>query len=60
MAIITGANAVEAARQHMDQEAADELMRLERHGLVVGASLDPVILPPEGHALVVGRNQPAV
>src|SRR3979490_3318951 len=40
---------VESVRQDMDQEPPDELVRLERHGLVAAGSLDPVVL-------VVGRT----
>ncbi len=35
--------AVEAARQHVQQEAAHELVRRERHGLVAGAALGSVV-----------------
>src|ERR1700692_2614831 len=32
---------VESGRQDVDQEPPDELVRLERHGLVAAGSLDP-------------------
>ena len=32
----------------------------QRHGLVAARPLDPVILPPEGDAGVVGRDQAAI
>jgi hypothetical protein len=51
---------VEALGQHVDEEAADELSRRQRHCLVPLAPLDPVILPLEGDAVVVGRDQPPV
>jgi hypothetical protein len=44
------ANAVEAAGQHVDEEAADELVRRQRHGLVAGRPFDSVVLVFEGDA----------
>ena len=44
----------------MEQEAAYELIRGERHGLLSVAFLRPVVLPLEGDALFVHRDQPAV
>ena len=46
--------------QDVQQEAADELGRRERHGRVAAWSLDPVVLDPEGHARSVGGDQAAV
>ena len=54
------ADAVEALRQDMDEEAADELADSERHQLVPMVAFDPVVLPPESDAGVVERNQTAV
>jgi hypothetical protein len=54
------ADAVEAFWQHVDEEAADELVGGERHGLVSLAALDAVILPLEGDALLVEGDQAAV
>src|SRR5258708_1500966 len=54
------ANAMEAAREHMDQETADELAERERHGLVSIASFDPIVLPLEGDAVAVEGDQAAV
>src|SRR4051812_45526569 len=54
------ADAMEALREHVDQEAADELVRAERHGLEAVAPLAPVILVRERHSAAVGRDQPAV
>jgi hypothetical protein len=51
---------VEPVGQHMDQEAADELVGAERHELVAGVELGPVIFPFEGHALAVEGDEPAV
>ena len=42
------ADAVEARRQNMHQEAADELVGIERHLLVSLGAFDAVILPLEG------------
>src|SRR5690348_18364419 len=39
------ANAMEASGQHVQQEAAYELLGLKRHGLVARSSLGPVVLP---------------
>ena len=47
-------DAMQALGQHMDQEAPDKLMRWQRHGLVPAGPLDPVILPLEGDAGLVG------
>ena len=55
------ADAVEARWQDMHQEAADELVGIERHQLVVSlGAFEAVILPLEGNALVVVRDQAAV
>src|SRR5215204_7367218 len=58
------ADAVEAVGQDMEQEAADELVRRERHGLDPRASRravsGAVILPAERHAAVVEGQEPAV
>ena len=54
------ANAVEAARQHVDQETADELVCCQRHHLVPVATFDPVILPPEGDGGLVSCDQAAI
>jgi hypothetical protein len=54
------ADAMEALGQDMEQEAADELVRRERHGLVAIAPFEAIVLPCEGDALVVGRDQAAV
>jgi hypothetical protein len=51
------ADAVEAAGQHVEKEAADELVGRERHGLEPVAAFDPIVLPPEGDAVVVEPDQ---
>src|SRR5258706_12731407 len=53
------ADAMKALRQHVHQEAADELMGIECHHLVSLGTFDAVILPLEGDALVAEGNQPA-
>jgi hypothetical protein len=54
------ANAMEAFRQHVRQEAANELRRGERHGFVAARSLDAVILEHEGHTFLIGRDEAPV
>src|SRR6266568_5056889 len=54
------ADAMEAAGQDVDQEAADELVDGERHHLGLVAAVGAVVLPPEGHAGVVEGDEPAV
>jgi hypothetical protein len=51
-------DAVEALGQDVRQEAADELVGRQRHGLVAAKSLDPVILPFEGEGQF-RRNGPS-
>ncbi len=54
------ADTVEAGRQHMNEEAADELVCGEGHGLVPRASLGPIILVFESHVAGLAGDQPAV
>src|SRR5205823_10396201 len=54
-AVVT--DAVEAAWQHVDEEAADELVRGECHALISIAVLDAIVLPLEGDAVLVEGNQ---
>ena len=54
------ADAVEALWQHVHQEPADELVGSERHRLVSLGTLEPVVLPPEGDAVVIACDQAAV
>ena len=51
------ADTVEAARQDTQEKAADELGGVERHGPEPVAAFDPVVLPFEGHARLVERDQ---
>src|ERR1700750_1838800 len=57
-AVVT--DAMKSAGQDMDQEAADELVGVERHKLIASVGLGPVILPFEGHALAVEGDKPAI
>ncbi len=58
------ADAVAARRQHVDEEAADELVGGEGRGLVSFTAAiglcGAVVFPFEGHALVVEGNEPGV
>jgi len=54
------ADAMESVRQHVDEKAADELVRIERHRLVAIVSIDPIVFPFEGHARLVERDQSAI
>src|SRR5664279_922447 len=51
---------VESAWQDVDQEPPDELVRLERHGLVAAGSLDPVVFVAERYAGRVVGDEAAV
>ena len=54
------ADAVEAVRQDVDEEAADELACGEGHHLGPLAALGAIVLPLEGDALAVERDEAAV
>ena len=54
------ADAVEAAGEHMDQEAADELVACERHQLGPLTAFGPIVLPFEGDAVAIESDQPMV
>jgi hypothetical protein len=54
------ADAVQAFWQHVDEEAADELVGGEPHASVSIAPLDAVVLPLEGDTLLVVGDQAAV
>src|SRR5262245_41625848 len=51
------ANAMEALRQDVDEEATDELAGGERHGGVTNRPLEAVVLDPERHAGGVGLDE---
>ena len=46
--------------QHVQQEAPDELARLEPHRLPAVGSVDAIVLPAERYRLAVGCNEAAV
>ena len=50
-------DAVEATRQDMEQETADELVDRERHDLLPIAAVTAVILVAEGDVRFVERDQ---
>ena len=54
------ADAMEALRQHMDQEAPDELGRCQCHRLPAGGAIGTIILPAEGDAAIVGGDEAPV
>lgn len=54
-AVVT--DAVKASGQHVQQEAAHELWRGERHGFVASAALGAVVLPAERDAAIVERHE---
>ena len=54
------ADAVEAVRQDVDQESADELIGGECHDLLALATIGTIVLPSEGDAGAVAGDQPAV
>ena len=49
-------DAVEAFRQHVDQEAPDELVGRQRHGLVAGRPFDPIISSSHGIRVSFGES----
>ena len=53
-------DAMKSVGQDMDQEAADELVGVERHKLIASVALGPVILPFERDALAGEGDEPAV
>lgn len=53
------ADAMEAARQDMEQEAADELVRGERHDLLsLGAAAAVILVPERDLAVLEGEESP--
>ena len=51
-------NAVKAVRNGVKQEAADELMRIERHHLLPAAC--SIILPSEGDAIAIDADEAGI
>ena len=54
------ADTVEALGQDMEQEAADELVRAERHDLLPGDAFAAIVFVAEGDAGLVEADEPAV
>src|SRR5664280_1230907 len=54
------ADAMEAARQHVDEEAPAELVGGERHDLLPLTTFGAVVLPLDGDAVAVERDEAAV
>ena len=54
------ADAMEALRQNVEQEAPDEFIRAERHCAIAFGAVTAIVLVAEGHAAFVARDQPAV
>ena len=52
------ADTMEALRQNVDEEAADELVGTERHRLLAIASICTIILVTEGDAAPVMGDEP--
>jgi hypothetical protein len=50
----------EAFGQHVDEEAADELVRVEPHRLPAIGAIDAIIFRAERNRAVVGCNEAAV
>jgi hypothetical protein len=44
----------------VDEEAPDELAGGERHRLVAGRPIEPIVLVPEGDAVLIGGYEPAI
>ena len=57
-AVVT--DAMEALWQDMHQEAAGELVRIEGHHSISLVTFDAIVLPLEGDALVIERDQAAI
>ena len=53
-------DAMEPPWQHMHEEAADELVCRQRHGLVAARTLDAVVLVFECDGSLVGLDQPVI
>src|SRR6266851_3518867 len=54
------ADAVETLRQHMQQEAPDELVRVKPHRLPAAGAVDAIVLPAKCNGVVTGCNEAAV
>ena len=54
------ADAVEAPGQHVQEKAADELVRVKPHRLPAARPVDAIVFPAERDAGVVGCDEAAV
>jgi hypothetical protein len=54
------ADAMEAVGQDVQQEPADELVRIERHDAITGPSVAPVIFPFEADTLAIEGNETGI
>ena len=54
------ADAVLASGEHVDQKAADELWRCQRHGRLAARAFETVIFDAEGDAVRIKADQAAV
>ena len=54
------ADAMQALRQHVQQEAAHELGHVERHGRIAGSAIHAIVLYSERHARGVGLDEPTI
>lgn len=54
------ADAMEAGRQDVDQEPADELIRGQAHDLHAISAFDAVVFPPEGHSVGICADEAMV
>jgi hypothetical protein len=52
------ADALKSVQQHVDQEATDELIRVEGHGLLL--IVMPVVLSTEANLAIIDGQQAAV
>src|SRR5215472_5601970 len=51
---------MESAREHVQQEAAHELLGAKCHGLVTRASLGAIVFPAEDDAALIEGDEPPV
>jgi hypothetical protein len=54
------ADAMEPLREDVDEEPANELVGIERHRFSAAGPFDPMILPLEHNASVIGGDQPTI
>src|SRR5271154_176373 len=54
------ADAMEALRQHVHQEPADELVRRQLHRFPAARTFDTIVLPAVRHASIISSDEPAI